>query len=445
MSKYHLITHGCQMNKNDSQRLAGVLLGIGMEESDKPDDADLILINTCSVRKSAEDRVFGKMKNFGKMRKKGKDVILGVTGCMPGRDRDGALEKKFPMVDLFFPIEEMVKLPQWLSSINPSLVDSGSYEEDYLKIHPIRDEVRQAYVTIQTGCNKFCTYCVVPFARGFEKNRSVQDILDEIRELAIQGCVEVTLLGQTVNSFEAIDSDSFSDENPYSNHFAKLLWEVNQIEGIKRLHFTAPHPLHMDDEIIDAMTLPAHLNFLHIPVQAGSDVILRRMNRRHGRQVFIDLIKKIREKIPDIALGTDMIVGYCGETEEDFQQTVDLYKECDFDISYIAQYSARTGTVGHKAWDDDVSVEDKKRRWREMQSLMEETVLRKNQKFRDAVVSVLADTFKSVEGESEKGWVIGNSREMKRVQFPGTRDMVGEIHDVKISKPLMWILYGTKI
>ena len=273
----------------------------------------------------------------------------------------------------------------------------------------------------------------------------MKDILDEIQGLADKGCVEVTLLGQTVNSFEACDPEFFSNDNPYKNHFAALLWEVNQIEGISRLHFTAPHPLHMNDEIIDAMTLPAHINFLHLPVQAGSDTILRRMNRRHGRQVFIDLVRKVRNKIPDIALGTEMIVGYCGESEADFQQTVDLYRECDFDISYTAQYSARSGTVGDKAWDDDVSVKEKKRRWREMQTLMEETVLRKNQKFQDTVVSVLADTFKSVEGESERGWVIGNSREMKRVQFPGTREMVGDIHDVKISKPLMWILYGTKV
>ena len=444
MSTYHLITYGCQMNKNDSQRIARVFSGLGIDACDSPGEADVILINTCSVRKSAEDRVFGQMKNFAKL-KKHKDVVLGVTGCMPGRDRDQALEKKFPMVDLFFPIEDMVKLPELLSGLNPALVNTGSLEEDYLKIHPIHDQVRQAYVTIQTGCNKFCTYCVVPFARGFEKNRSVKDILDEIRDLARKGCVEVTLLGQTVNSFEATDVDSYDSNNPYKNHFAALLWEVNQIEGIQRLHFTAPHPLHMDDEIIDAMTLPAHVNFLHLPVQAGSDSVLRRMNRRHGREAYIEVVNRIRKKIPDIALGTDIIVGYCGESEEDFQQTVDLYKQCDFDISYTAQYSARTGTVGHKAWDDDVSVVEKKRRWRVLQTLMEETVLRKNQVYDGQVVSVLADTFKSVEGEDEKGWVIGNSREMKRVQFPGTADMVGDIHNVKISKPLMWILYGKLI
>ncbi len=431
------------MNKNDSERVASVLSDLGMTETSDPHESDFILLNTCSVRKSAEDRVFGQMHKFAKMRKKGKKVILGVTGCMPGRDRDGALEKKMPMVDLFFPIEDMVKLPEWLSSLNPDLVNSGSLVEDYLKLNPIRDQVRQAYVTIQTGCNKFCTYCVVPFARGFEKNRSVSDIVHEIRDLADRGCVEVTLLGQTVNSFEAVDPENFSEGNPYKNHFAALLWEVNQIDGIKRLHFTAPHPLHMDDEIIDAMSLPAHMNFLHLPVQAGSDSVLRRMNRRHGRELFIDTVKRIRKKLPDIALGTDIIVGYCGESEEDFQHTVDLYKQCDFDISYTAQYSARTGTVGHKAWNDDVSQVDKKRRWRELQTLMEEMVLRKNQKYVGRMVSVLADTFKPVEG-SDKGWVIGNSREMKRVQFPGTSDMVGNIFDVKISKALMWILYGTR-
>lgn len=437
---YFVKTFGCQMNKNDSERLDAVLQGMGLAPVDSAQSADVILLNTCSVRKSAEDRVFGQVHNYKKLKKKRPNLIIGVTGCMPGRDRDGALEKTMDGADLFFPIEDMVRLPEWISGLNPSLANSGEYVDDYLTLHPIREQVRQAYVTIQTGCNKFCTYCVVPFARGFERNRPVKDIVDEIRSLAERGCIEVTLLGQTVNSF-VDEQGAFSHGNPYRDHFAGLLWEVNQIEGIERIHFTAPHPLHMTEEVIDAMSLPKHMNFLHLPVQAGDNDILRKMNRRYTREHFIELVEKIYDRLPGLALGTDIIVGYCGESEEAFERTVDLYKSCSFDISYTAMYSPRTGTVGHKAWDDDVSYVEKKRRWKKLQALMEQIVLEKNQKYVGAEVSVLADSFKKVEGQ-EKGWVVGNSREMKRVQFPGTADMVGGIFRVRVAKAMEWILYG---
>ncbi len=360
---------------------------------------------------------------------------------MPGRDRNGAMRTKMPGADLFFPINDIVKLPKWLGELQPELINTGAeFEEDYLKIAPVRIASRQAYVTIQTGCNQFCTYCVVPFSRGFERNRTVVDIVNEIRGLASHGCVEVTLLGQTVNSYRAPDPHNFSSKNPYKDHFAALLWEVNQIPKIKRLHFTAPHPLYMTDEVIDAMKLPAHLNFLHLPVQSGDNEILRKMNRRYTREQFLELIKKIFDRIPGIALGTDIIVGYCGETEEQFNRTVDLYKECKFDISYHAMYSPRTGTVGHKVWNDDVSREEKKRRWGVLQKCMETIVLEKNQTYVGKTVEVLVDSFEPI--ENEKGWCCGNSREMKRVKFPGNATKIGEIVQVEISKALEWIMYG---
>ncbi len=448
------------MNKNDSERMETLLKGVGFSSTDVPDNADLILINTCSVRQSAEDRVFSKIHAFQDLKEKNPKLIVGITGCMPGRDRDGAIRKRLPIVDLYFPITDMGQLPRWIGELRPELVNSIDPIADYLKINPDRHSVKQAYVSIQTGCNKFCTYCVVPFARGLEKNRPVKDILDECRDLAAHGCVEITLLGQTVNSYRAMDAENFSEGNPYADHFAKLLWEVNQIPEIKRLHFTAPHPLNMTDEVIDAMTLPAHVNFIHLPVQAGDDEVLRRMNRRYTAAQFTEVVRRLRSKIPNIAIGTDIIVGFSGETAEQFQKTVDLYKEVSFDISYTARYSERSGTAAKRAFKDDVTLEDKKSRWNELQTLMETLTKEKNQKFVGETVSVLVDRHEppKITDEmlnmpekiqellaSQPGMCFGNSREMKLVRFPGAKELIGEIVEVKVVKAETWILEGEKI
>ncbi|MBI2473294.1 tRNA (N6-isopentenyl adenosine(37)-C2)-methylthiotransferase MiaB [Candidatus Uhrbacteria bacterium] len=455
--KYHLITYGCQMNKNDSQRMEALLKGVGLISTDEKNEADVILINTCSVRQSAEDRVFGLIHSFRPLKEKNRGLIIGITGCMPGRDRDGAFKKKLDIVDLYFPTKDMGQLPRWLGELRPELVNSEDTVEDYLKIHPDREVTRQAFVSIQTGCNKFCTYCVVPFARGLEKNRSFKDILSEIEDLALHGCVEVTLLGQTVNSYQAPDPEFFSKENPYKDHFAALLWEVNQIKGISRLHFTAPHPSHMTDEVIDAMTLSAHLRYIHLPVQSGDDDVLRRMNRRYTAAQYLEVIDRLRAKIPDLAIGTDIIVGFCGETEEAFEKTVELYQKVQFDISYTARYSTRSGTAAWRAFKDDVSNEEKKRRWDVLQEIQEHIVYEKNQRYVGQIVSVLVDRHEPPKITDEMllmpekiqellahqpGMCYGNSREMKLVRFVGAKESVGEIINVKITKAEMWVLEG---
>ncbi|OGL94448.1 tRNA (N6-isopentenyl adenosine(37)-C2)-methylthiotransferase MiaB [Candidatus Uhrbacteria bacterium RIFCSPLOWO2_12_FULL_47_9] len=457
--KFHLITYGCQMNKNDSERMEALLHGLGFASTDTPAEADLILINTCSVRQQAEDRVFGKVHEFEALKETNPKLILGITGCMAGRDRDGVIRKKIPSVDLYFRTADMGQLPRWIGELRPELVNSTDLVEDYLKINPERRSVRQAFVSIQTGCNKFCTYCVVPFARGLEKNRSVKDILDEVRDLAAHGCIEVTLLGQTVNSYLAPDVENFSEENSYQNHFAKLLWEVNQIPDIKRLHFTAPHPLHMTDEVIDAMTLPAHVNFIHLPVQAGDNEVLRRMNRRYTIEQFHEVIGRLRAKIPNLAIGTDIIVGFSGESPEQFQKTIDLYRDVKFDIGYTARYSERSGTAAKRAFKDDVTQEEKKRRWNELQAVMEEVVREKNKQYVDEIVSVLVERHEAPKITDEMlampekiqellaaqpGMCFGNSREMKLVTFVGGKELVGEIVNVKITKAETWILEGQK-
>ena len=426
--KYHIITFGCQMNKSDSEKIESVLLFAGLKKAEGPEEADVVIINSCSVRESAEHRVMGHVHNLNLLKKQNPNLKIALTGCMPGRDKDGKIRARLEEVDFYFPIFEIVRLPEML--------ELKSTNKNYLSVRPVSEIKYKAFVTIQTGCEQYCTYCVVPYARGREVNRSVKDILAEIKDLAQKGCVEVTLLGQIVNNYIAPDLENFSKNNPYKkSDFAKLLWEVNQIDGIKRIHWTGPHPAYMTDEVIDALTLPNQVNFLHLPVQSGSNEILRKMNRKHTREFYLDLIKKIKAKKPDIAIGTDIIVGFCGETEKDFQDTVDLYKQCDFDIAYLAQYSNRSGTAAAKAFKDDISHAEKEKRWFILQHLMEEIVGRKNQKYVGQVVSVLVDSCKD-------GVCVGNSSEMKMVQFDGDPGLIERVVDVRIEEAKEWILYG---
>jgi len=436
MPKYHIVTFGCQMNKNDSERIAGLLSTLGFSAAAGEEDADLIITNTCSVRQSAEERVYGKQQDWAKLKIKNPKLLVAVTGCMAGRDLTGEIRRKLPTVDLFFPTRDMVNLPRWIAGLRPDLVNSSDLADDYLKIRPLRVPSAQAYVTIQTGCNKYCTYCVVPYARGLEKNRPVTDILEEIRALGEQGVIEVTLLGQSVNSYVAPDPEAFSADNPYRNHFAALLWEVNHISGIERIHWTAAHPISMHDEVIDALTLPKQVNYLHLPVQAGNDEILRRMNRKYTRAEFLAIIEKVKAKRPGIALGTDIIVGFPGETAEQFADTVSLYQACDFDIAFTAQYSQRSGTLGARLYPDDVPAAEKRRRWDVLQELMESVALRKNQAFVNEVVRVLVERITDGRGQ-------GNTREMKHAVFPcHDPSLLGKEVPIKINSALTWQLQG---
>jgi tRNA-2-methylthio-N6-dimethylallyladenosine synthase len=410
-----------------------------MTETDMPEKAEVVILNSCSVRGTAEHRIFGHVKNFVELKKIKPELIIGVTGCMAGRDKDGKIKKKLKGVDLFFATSEMVDLPRQLAALNPKIKYQENLELDYLNLLPNYHNKSQALVTIQTGCNQFCTYCVVPYARGIEGNRSLKSILAEVRELAKNGCLEICLLGQIVNHYVAPDPEYFSKNNPYQkNDFAKLLWEINQLKGIERIFWTAPHPLYMDEEVIDAITLSKQMNYLHLPMQSGSTEVLKKMNRKHNREYFAEVIKKVRAKRPAIAIGTDIIVGFCGETEEDFQQTLDLYRDCDLDISYHAKYSPRPGTVATKMFKDDITLVEKKKRWFRLQHLMEEMTLRKNQKYLGQTVSVLVDKY-------QNGVCEGNSSEMKRVEFAGEKDLLGKIVAVKINWCGAWILRGNML
>ena len=438
MLKSHIQTLGCQMNKNDSERIASVVGHLGYSLTDTQEDADLIIVNTCSIRQSAEDRVFGQARNWNRLKKENPELIVAVTGCMPGRDRDGMLREKLPMVDLFFPIKDLPQLPKWISEMKPDIVNSGDLAEDYLKIKPTYSNAKQAFVTINSGCNNYCTFCVVPYSRGFERSKSVKDVLAEINDLNDHEYIEVTLLGQNVNTYRPQDTDSFSKNNPYKDPFAALLWEVNQMPNIKRIHFTSPNPQDMTDEVIDALKLPNHLNILHLPVQSGSERILKKMNRRHTRKQYFEIIEKVIKVRPTIALATDIIVGFCTETDKDFMDTVDLYQKVRFDISYTAMYSSRSGTVAGKAWEDDVPKEEKRRRWDHLQNVMTDIVREKNKAYAGKTVEVLVESHAN-------GIAHGRSRELKLVQFPTLDEsVVGTLVPVHIEQTYEWVLHGSQ-
>ncbi|TAN34043.1 tRNA (N6-isopentenyl adenosine(37)-C2)-methylthiotransferase MiaB [Patescibacteria group bacterium] len=426
--KYFLVTFGCQMNKNDSERIAGFLNFLGMTRSAKAENSDLLIVNTCSVRQSAEDRVHGLVRNWSQLKAKKPDLTIAVTGCMPGRDKDGKLKSRLKGVDLYFPIHEMGVLSRWLGG-----ADLG----DYLELAPARTSRFQTFITIQTGCDNYCTYCVVPQARGREKNRPAKEIINEVKIAIENGAKEIILLGQVVNNYRDPDLPlpNLPLKKGEGDSFVDLLKELNKLAGLERLHFTAADPRYFSDAQIEALKLPKQVNYLHLPVQSGDNEILRKMNRQYTREQYIDLIKKIRQAKPSIAIGTDIIAGFCGETEKQFQNTVALYKECDFDISYTAMYSQRSGTAAARAFKDDVPRLEKKRRWQILQELMEETTYRKNQKYIGKTVSVLAD-------KCEAGICSGNSSEMKLAQFAGAKNLIGKILDVKITSADVWVLKG---
>jgi tRNA-2-methylthio-N6-dimethylallyladenosine synthase len=460
--KYFLATFGCQMNKSDSERIQGLLDGFGFIKTDKDEEADLIILNSCSVRQAAEDRIFGLVKNYVALKKQNPELVVAITGCMPGRDKENKFKDKMPGLDLYFPISELNEFPQRLAELRPewtpchsdrasrrveeslkdclrdpsaSLHSARDDKENYFSVTPRYSSKFHAFVPIQTGCDRFCSYCAVPYARGREKCRPVKDILEEIKKLGESGCVSVELLGQVVNNYKASDPENFSKNNPYKDHFASLLWEINQISEMKRVHFTSAHPIYMNDEIIDALALRNQINYLHLAVQSGDNKILKKMNRPYTCEDYLKIIDKIRAKRPEIALGTDIIIGFSGEREVEFQNTLDLYKKADFDIAYLGIYSPRSGTVAAKNFKDDVPQEEKKKRWHRLQELMEQTALRKNQKYVGQEVEVLVD-------KSEHGKCSGWSREMKFVELPGDANLIGRLVKVKIEEAMEWILRG---
>lgn len=396
MRKYFIQTFGCQANVADSERVAAMLEARGMGLAKTLDEAQHIVINTCMIRRSAEDRVYGLVHNLAKRKKKEKDLKIVVTGCMVGmavREKTGKFFKKIreqmPEVDEFLPIEEVGFDPFDRLRVNPE-------QSRRIDNAPLRTNKTHAWVPISNGCNNFCTYCVVPFTRGREVSRLFKDVIAECKHLAGRGLTEITLIGQNVNSYGAdlvigkkYTLPSGRKVNPvYVKHlgrlriptlFPYLLEEICKIDGVEKVDFISSNPWDFSDELIEVIAKnPKISRQLHLAVQSGDDGVLKKMNRWYTREEFLTLLKKIREKIPKAAISTDIIVGFCGETNEQFQNTVDLAKKAKFIKAYISMYSDRPLTAAHKAYKDDISYKEKKRRWQTLENLINKPNLRKS-------------------------------------------------------------------
>ncbi|MFP4598727.1 MAG: tRNA (N6-isopentenyl adenosine(37)-C2)-methylthiotransferase MiaB [Persicimonas sp.] len=434
--KVFIETYGCQMNLADSELMGGVLVDSGYTSADELADADVILINTCAVRERAEDRVFGRLSHLLRFKNDKPELVLGVTGCMAEHLRDKITDQA-PYVDLVIGPDAYRRLPELLDAAmgeahDPVIDVTLDKSEVYEGLTPKRTAGISGWVTVQRGCDKFCSFCIVPFVRGRERGVPPQDILRQCRDLAERGYKEVTLLGQTVNSYRHQDTD-----------FADLLEQIVPIEGIERIRYTSPYPTDFTPKLIETIARHDKIsNYLHLPAQSGSERMLDEMRRQYTRQEYDQLVHDIREAIPDIAISTDIIVGFPGETDEDFAKTVELLESTRFDFAYLFKYSERSNTYAARNMPDDISEEVKGERLRHIIELQE---------------SISAEVFQSkigstkrvlVEGESKRdpNDLCGRSDDFKMTVFPRPegRDLQpGDLVDVEITDCTSHTLLGT--
>lgn len=433
--KYMIVTYGCQMNEHDSEKMSWLLENMGYEPTENKEDADIIIYNTCIVRENAELKVYGQLGALKELKIKKPDLIIGVCGCMMQTEvaRNTVLDK-YKHVDLIFGTSNIHKLPQLIDrhlQTGETIVDVDEDSREIVEnISANRKYSFKAFVNIMYGCNNFCTYCIVPYTRGRERSREPKNIIREIEMLAKDGCKEVTLLGQNVNSYgKTLDYD-FS--------FADLLREVNKIEGIERIRFMTSHPKDLSDDLIQAMAeLDKVCEHIHLPVQAGSNEILKAMNRKYTREYYLELVEKIRKAIPDISITTDIIVGFPGETDEDFEETLDLVKKVRYDSAFTFLYSKREGTIAAKK-ENQVPEEIKHERFQKLLDTLYPIFYEQNAKYENRVVEVLVEEV----SKNNKEVLSGRTRTGKLVHFKGDKSLIGKFVNVKITNPKTFTLEG---
>jgi tRNA-2-methylthio-N6-dimethylallyladenosine synthase len=396
--RYHIWTVGCQMNKADSYKLAAGLDRLGWAEVEKPGDADLVVLNTCSIRDHAEQRAISKLGALKKMRRQGKDFRIAVMGCMVGLKTDD-LQRRFPYVDVF-------ARPQQFEPI----LEAVGYEDLGGEFWPatfIQPDSPTAYVPIVHGCDKFCTYCIVPYRRGRERSRTIEDVRAEVEHLAARGVREVTLLGQTVEAFgHDLTQDAATGRTP---DLADLLRALHDIDGIARLRFLTSYPKDMTERIVEAVAeLPKVCEYFNIPVQSGDNAVLERMKRGYDIELYEEKVALIRRLVPDVAITTDVIVGFCGETEEEFRHTYDLLERIEFDKVHVAAYSPRPGTIAYRKLEDDVPHEVKMARLHEVEQLEATISARRNARHAGQELEVLVEGHKPAPTPAEPA-VAGSS------------------------------------
>ena len=432
--KLYIRTFGCQMNVHDSEQLTEILKGDGYERTDSAKDADLIIVNTCSIRDKAEQKVYSQLGRYRHLKKSKPHLQIGVCGCVAQQHGERLLEKA-PFLDLVIGTHNLDRLPECIARARQTgrPVVETAFRETVPSIGiptlPAEGSV-SAFVTIMQGCDNYCAFCVVPYLRGREESRNFEDILAEVRALAAHGVREVTLLGQNVNSYGKSPGGGRS--------FAELLRAVGDVEGIERIRFTTSHPKDLTDDIIACFRDVKPLcESIHLPVQSGSDAVLARMNRRYTRADYLDRVRKLREASPEIAISSDIIVGFPGETEQDYQKTLDLMEKVRFDNLFSFQYSERPGTAA-AGLDGKVSPGEKRRRLIELQALQDRHAQEKNDRLVGRTVEVLVD------GTSRNAArdVTGRTRSNKIVNFTGARDLVGKTVQVRIVKAFLHSLRG---
>ena len=432
---FYISTFGCQMNEEDSEKLSGMLKSIGYTRTEEKEEASIILFNTCCVRENAENKVFGNLGNLKKMKKKNPDLVIGICGCMmQQKGMADRVLKEFPYVDIIFGTHNSHKFPEYLQRVKTEHVQIKEIfdkETEIVEGLPVdRESSVKGFVTIMYGCNNFCTYCIVPYVRGRERSRKPEDVVKEIEELVARGYKEVTLLGQNVNSYG-------KDLNGECS-FADLLRKVNEIEGLERVRFMSSHPKDLTDDVISAIKECDKLcEQIHLPVQSGSDRILKSMNRHYDRAKYLELINKIKKEIPGCSITTDIIVGFPGETEEDFEDTLSLVKEVGYDSAFTFIYSRRNHTPADKM-EDQVEDSVKHERFNKLVSAVNESVIRINKEFEGKTVEVL------VEGQSKNDDTkfTGRTRNGHLVNFEGDESLVGKLVDLKIVRAQPFSLIG---
>lgn len=448
--KYTIITMGCQLNENDSEKISGMAEQMGYNKTENIDDANLVIFNTCCVRENAEERLFGKIGEL-KNRKKQDDLIIAIGGCMmQEKHMVDKIKKSYPQVDIVFGTHTIHKLPEDIYKVienNKRIQDVIDIEgEIYEGLPIVRNSKVQASITIMYGCNNFCTYCIVPYVRGRERSRKPADIINEAKEVAKQGYKEIMLLGQNVNSYlrnemELIKQGKLVDENgDYEkvNSFAKLLREINKIDGIERIRFISPHPKDFTDDVIEAIRdCEKVCKFVHLPLQSGSTNMLKSMNRKYTKEQYLSLVNKMRKMIPNIQFSTDIIVGFAGETESDFEDTLDVVEKVGFEQVFMFIYSRRVGTPGDKM-KNQIPEEIKHKRFDRLKQLVEKQIEEKSKKLEGTIQKVL------VEGKSKnnENMLTGRTEFNKVIVFNGDDKLINEIIDVKITENHMWYFKG---
>ena len=438
MSKnYHIITYGCQMNEHDSENIAGMLEALDYSHTPNPEEADVVVMNTCSVREHADKRFFGMLGQFKKQKKNNPDFIICVCGCMPQQPHIvEEIRKSFSWVDIVFGTQTIEEFPNLLMERIRTGKKQFSIIANNEEIPEEKESKREfkhkALVNITYGCNNFCTYCIVPYTRGREKSRSLRAVKQEIINLVKDGVKEVMLLGQNVNSFRDADG----------NNFAALIRSLDEVEGLERIRFMTSHPKDLSDELIACFGDCKKLcHNIHLPVQSGSDEVLRRMNRHYTRQRYMEIVEKLRATCPDLSISTDIIVGFPGETEEDFLDTLSLVREVEYDSAFTFIYSPRVGTPAAK-YDDQIPEKIKHDRFDRLVEDVNRCSAKKNSEYLGRIVTVLVDG----PSKNDTGAWSGRTDTFKLVNFTSEEPLTeGQMVSVRITETKTFSLDGEKV